>query len=271
MSSGDTQQRGGGGGGGCNGDDDDDDVDEASVRSWWNMIHWIADLISSVSVECKPMTILPNSWSWSYLYRPTLPFSTVTGTILCQTNNNTTTTTTTCWKKKKNIKGGSSSTATLKLCIQEGGPAGPPILVIDLPIASHELQGECSRIVLECERARCGGGPLMATSMWAVYFNGKKVGFGWRREAEDDHVGTALYSIRNVSAGMGLLPPTATSTLESSVDNAERRGGGGGGGYQYLRGTFEKVVGSADSESYHLLDPAGCLDGHDLSFFFVRL
>lgn len=60
-----------------------------------------------------------------------------------------------------------------------------------------------------------------------------------------------LEMLQPVSAGVGIYPD------EDS------------GGYKYLRGQFEQIVGSVDSESYHLIDLPACL-GQELSLFFLR-
>lgn len=163
----------------------------------------------------------------------------------------------------------------VKLCFQQvdGLAAGQPFLILDLPIGNCELDGAC-RVVLECERAPSGGGPLMGAAVWTVYFNGKIVGFGWRREVVEDCVtGWALQSLGAVTAGVGVLPPAPPSSSPSHYgrDCSSSSSSSGRGRLEYLRGKFKRVVGSANSESYHLVDPAGCLSGHELSFFFVRL
>lgn len=38
----------------------------------------------------------------------------------------------------------------------------------------------------------------------------------------------------------------------------------------YLRGKFERFRGSANSESFHLIDPDGNENGQELSFYFLR-
>ncbi|ONK75979.1 uncharacterized protein A4U43_C03F22560 [Asparagus officinalis] len=202
----------------------------------WKLLVSIAD---SLFVPCTPPNVFLPSLPWANIFSitSTSPVSSsgtvVIGTIL--SDQETT--------KNK-----------VKLCFQL--PQDPnPFLFLDLPI-SHLDSDDACRVVLECDRVKSGGRPLMSVVTWAVYFNGKRVGFGSRREV-DAGAGWALDSLRGVSTGVGVLPPPPTA------DDGPRLG--------YMRGKFERVVGSADSESYHFVDPAGCLGGNELSFFFVRL
>lgn len=62
-----------------------------------------------------------------------------------------------------------------------------------------------------------------------------------------------LNKIRSMSAGAGVL-----------VD-----GGGGGDEVLYMRACYERVVGSRDSVSYHLINPGGSPE-QELSVFLLR-
>ncbi|KAJ0981786.1 hypothetical protein J5N97_010041 [Dioscorea zingiberensis] len=142
----------------------------------------------------------------------------------------------------------------LRLCLQKPLSLDPPLLLIDLP--SCDLEGVC-RLTLECSAERSGHCPLLDAPVWVVRCNGQKVGFGRRRTPTEADM-WALDVVRVVSTGAGvLLPPKLDPG--SSV-----------GAFMYMRGSFERVVGSRDTESYHLVDPTGCL-GPEMSFFFFRV
>jgi uncharacterized protein (TIGR01570 family) len=130
-----------------------------------------------------------------------------------------------------------------------------PLLVLDLPagLAGTDIAA-AGRIVLECQREWAGsGGALLESPKWLVYCNGGRAGFAARREAPSDAEGWAMEKLWAVTAGAGRLP---------------------GGGVEYLRGRFERVVGSLDAESFHLVEPIGWLGVHGdggLSIFFHRI
>ncbi|KAI4966924.1 hypothetical protein ZWY2020_035599 [Hordeum vulgare] len=96
-------------------------------------------------------------------------------------------------------------------------------------------------------------GALLESPKWLVYCNGRRVGFAVRRETMSDGEGWAMEKLWAVTAGAGRLP---------------------GGGVEYLRGQFERIVGSADAASFHLVEPLGWLGAHGdggLSVFFHRI
>ncbi|KAG1341790.1 protein MIZU-KUSSEI 1-like [Cocos nucifera] len=183
------------------------------AASWWSLLLWIAD---ALVLPCKPI-IFP-------LFSPSPP--TVTGTILCPPDGD--------------------ANGRIRLFLQDGIPADPTLLLLDLPLAPCQLAG-ASRITLECESG--DSGPLLAEPAWAVYCDGRRAGFGTRRAKPTEAEVQALEAMRAVSAGAGR----------------------GAGGFTYMRGRFERVVGSADSESYHLVGPSGFFVAHELSFFFLRV
>ncbi|KAK6118410.1 hypothetical protein DH2020_047827 [Rehmannia glutinosa] len=165
--------------------------------------------------------------------------------------------------------GGSRVTGTLfglrkgpvSLSIQEN-PRTLPMLVVELSaVQTHVLQKELSagmlRIALECEKpAERDKTKLLDEPLWTMYCNGKKNGYGVRREAtaEDLHV---MEVLKAVSMGAGVLPPRTEAE-------------GADGEMAYVRGHFERVVGSKDSETLYMLSPDGN-NGPDLSIFFVRI
>ncbi|KAI3462013.1 hypothetical protein Pfo_018676 [Paulownia fortunei] len=148
----------------------------------------------------------------------------------------------------------------VSLSIQEN-PRTLPMLVVELAMQTHVLQKELSlgmlRIAMECEkRVEKDKTKLIDEPLWTMYCNGKKNGYGVRREAteEDLHV---MEVLKAVSMGAGVLP------VRSEVELAD-------GEMAYMRGHFERVVGSKDSETLHMLSPDGN-NGPDLSIFFVRI
>jgi uncharacterized protein (TIGR01570 family) len=137
------------------------------------------------------------------------------------------------------------------------------LLVLDMPAGLGNADIAASgRIVLEYQRQWApntdSGVALLDVPRWLVYCNGRRVGYAARRGRPSDAEGWVLEKLRAVTAGAGRLP---------------------GGGVQYLRGRFERVVGSPDAESFHLVEPIGLMGVHNgrggcdsgLSIFFHRI
>ncbi|EYU24041.1 hypothetical protein ABFS83_12G006000 [Erythranthe nasuta] len=172
----------------------------------------------------------------------------------------------------KSSGGGSRVTGTLfgyrkgrvSFSIQEN-PRTLPMLVVEMAIQTHALQKELGlgmlRIAMECEkRPDKDKTKLLDEPVWTMFSNGKKNGYGARREAteEDLHV---MEVLKAVSMGAGVLPPWTEEAAAAE---------GGDGEMAYMRGHFERVVGSKDSETLYMLSPDGS-SGPDLSIFFVRI
>ncbi|KAL5819465.1 hypothetical protein ACOSQ3_023396 [Xanthoceras sorbifolium] len=144
----------------------------------------------------------------------------------------------------------------LRLCMQEDSSSSPLVL-LDLPLStsafSRLIRYGTIRIVLEC-RCECDSArskePLLSMPKWVMYCNRQKMGFAKRREVAGKDA-WLLEMLRTVSAGAGILPDKDSS------------------GYKYLRGQFEQVAGSDNSEAYHLIDLSSCF-GQELSVFFLR-
>ncbi|XP_073047307.1 protein MIZU-KUSSEI 1 [Primulina huaijiensis] len=148
----------------------------------------------------------------------------------------------------------------VSLSIQEN-PRTLPTLVLELAMQTQVLQKEMSlgmvRIALECEkRAEKDKTKLVDEPLWTMFCNGKKIGYGVKREAteEDLHV---MEVLKAVSMGAGVLPG------RSEVEGPD-------GEMAYMRAHFERVVGSKDSETLYMLSPDGN-NGPELSIFFVRI
>ncbi|KAL6518529.1 hypothetical protein OROGR_019031 [Orobanche gracilis] len=148
----------------------------------------------------------------------------------------------------------------VSLSIQENSRTLPSA-VLELAMHTHVLQKEMSlgmvRIALECEkRPEKDKTELLDEPLWTMYCNGKKIGYGVKREAneEDLHV---MEVLKAVSMGAGVLPGRSEAE-------------GPDGEMAYMRAHFDLVVGSKDSETLYMLSPDGN-QGPELSIFFVRV
>lgn len=146
------------------------------------------------------------------------------------------------------------------LAIQED-PHCMPIFVIELPMltsAFHkEMVSEIVRIALESE-TRTHKKKVMEEFVWAVYCNGRKMGYSIRRKQMSEDEVHVMQLLRGVSMGAGVLPspPCEKEGLEGELT--------------YLRARFQRVVGSKDSEALYMINPDGA-QGPELSIFFVRV
>ncbi|XP_010526634.1 PREDICTED: protein MIZU-KUSSEI 1 [Tarenaya hassleriana] len=148
----------------------------------------------------------------------------------------------------------------VSLSIQES-PRCLPSLVVELAIQTMALQKELSagmvRIALETEkRPDKEKTRIMDEPLWTMYCNGKKAGYGVKRDATDEDL-NVMELLRAVSMGAGVLPGN------SEVDGPDSE-------MAYMRAYFERVVGSKDSETFYMLSPEGN-NGPELSIFFVRV
>ncbi|KAE8655125.1 CAP protein [Hibiscus syriacus] len=137
----------------------------------------------------------------------------------------------------------------IKLCLKENTKANP-LVFIELPLASTEFTSSIDSGVLRIVLDPVPDSGI--TQRWLTYCNGQKVGFARRLKVGQEEK-WVLEMMQMVSSGAGFLPQN------SSTD---------AGGFKYLRGQFERIVGSDGSEAYHLVDPAYWL-GQDLSVFFL--
>lgn len=136
------------------------------------------------------------------------------------------------------------------------------MLVLELSIQTGKLLQDMGvglvRIALECEKNHTEKIKLMEEPIWTMYCNGKKVGYAVKREATVDDL-KVMQMLHAVSMGAGVLP------AEGGDAAAEADGE-----MTYMRAYFERVVGSRDSETYHMINPDGN-SGPELSIFFVRV
>lgn len=139
-----------------------------------------------------------------------------------------------------------------------------PSLVIELAIQTQTLLREIGsgmvRIALECEKHpdhKSKDQPrLLEEPIWTMYCNGKKCGYGVRRDATEEDL-TVMETLSPVSMGAGVIPG------RSETEGSE-------GELAYVRAFFEHVVGSRDSETLYMLSPDG-RNGPELTIFFVRI
>nr|GEY27668.1 hypothetical protein [Tanacetum cinerariifolium] len=183
------------------------------------------------------------------------------------------------------IHGGTRMTGTLfgyrktriNLAIQEN-PRCLPVLLLELSIPTGKLLQEMGlglvRIAMECEK-RGGKTKLVDEPIWTMYCNGKKMGYGVKREptADDMYVMQMLHAI---SMGAGVLPASGSDSNNNSdnhviADTAVTvPSTSSDGELTYMRAHFERVTGSKDSETYYMMNPDGN-SGPELSIFFVRV
>ncbi|KAK4417119.1 protein MIZU-KUSSEI 1 [Sesamum alatum] len=144
----------------------------------------------------------------------------------------------------------------VSFCIQTNPKSICPILLLELAIPTNvlakEMKGGSVRFAFECKRSTdldSGSGSLLSMPLWTMYFNGRKVGFAVKRKPSRADM-EVLQQIETVAVGAGI------TRVEHDV--------------MYMRGKFGRFHGSANSESFHLIDPDGNNNGQELSFYFLR-
>ncbi|XVF74036.1 hypothetical protein PTKIN_Ptkin13bG0029300 [Pterospermum kingtungense] len=143
----------------------------------------------------------------------------------------------------------------VSFCLQDD-TRGSPLLLLEFTVPTaylaREMQYGLLRIALECDKhkERCSTTcSLYNVPVWSMYCNGRKVGFAIRRQMSVNDA-AVLKLMQSVSVGAGVLPEED-------------------GDLMYLRASFERVIGSADSESFHMLNPVGS-SGQEFSIFLLR-
>ncbi|KAF7845445.1 protein MIZU-KUSSEI 1 [Senna tora] len=144
-------------------------------------------------------------------------------------------------------------------CVQHDRLSIKPILLLELSIFTNQLVQEMRfglvRIALECDRSELEFCPLRSVPLWTMFCNGRKLGFAAKRKASE-RVRLILKTMQCVSVGAGVIP----SGFGSDSGSEE---------LMYMRANYEHVVGSADSESFHLINPDES-PGQELSVFLLR-
>ncbi|XP_076910347.1 protein MIZU-KUSSEI 1-like [Bidens hawaiensis] len=137
-----------------------------------------------------------------------------------------------------------------------------PSLLLELTIPTQtlvqELQSGLVRLALEChaspdsDLATC---PLRSVPVWTMFCNGRRLGFAVRKKTTEP-IRLMLKSIQSTTVGAGVIPSFGIDSVGELI---------------YMRANYECMVGGPDSESFHLINPDGCLgQGQELSIFLMR-
>ncbi|CAN6542141.1 unnamed protein product [Malus baccata var. baccata] len=149
----------------------------------------------------------------------------------------------------------------VSFCIQTTSQSNPILLLeLALPttVLAKEMQGGFLRIALEAATdPNSSSNSLLATPVWTMYCNSKKVGYAIKRKPSK-HDMEALRLMGSVVVGAGII--NGTKELNNYREGDE---------IMYLRANFQRVCGSANSESFHLIDPEESI-GQELSIFLYR-
>ncbi|KAE8727098.1 hypothetical protein F3Y22_tig00005929pilonHSYRG00182 [Hibiscus syriacus] len=138
-------------------------------------------------------------------------------------------------------------------------PNSPPAFLVELasPISGlvREMASGSVRIALECDKRREGDRNvrLLEETVWRTYCNGKKCGFATRRDVGANER-SILKAVEPISMGAGVLPATEAE----------------GGELMYMRATFERIVGSRDSEAFYMMNPDSN-GAPELSVYLLRV
>ncbi|CAN7136696.1 unnamed protein product [Brassica rapa subsp. narinosa] len=145
----------------------------------------------------------------------------------------------------------------INFCIQTPRKSTNPELLLELAVPTtvlaREMRGGALRIVLERNNQEEEGDSVSSRPFWNMYCNGKRVGYARKRRPSKDDM-AALTALSKVVVGAGLVTGKELGRFDDEL--------------MYLRASFRRVCGSKESESFHLIDPAGNI-GQELSIFFV--
>ncbi|KAL0347360.1 UNVERIFIED_CONTAM: protein MIZU-KUSSEI 1 [Sesamum calycinum] len=151
-------------------------------------------------------------------------------------------------------------------CIQQDRLSTAPALLLELSIPTSTLiqEMECGlvRIALEFNAGESAESELSSchlhsVPLWTLFCNGRKLGFAVRRKATQQNK-ILLKTMQNITVGAGVIP--CGSGFGSGLNSEE---------IMYMRANYERVVGSADSESFHLINPDEG-PSQELSIFLLR-
>lgn len=134
----------------------------------------------------------------------------------------------------------------VRLCLQND-PTRLPFMLVELPVNTPAFTELIDNGIL-CIMLE----PVQDSGTWVTYCNGHRMGLAIRREVDEEER-LLIEAMKMVTAGAGVWPE------KGSVAACE---------YKYLRGQFERAVGTT-SEAYHLTDPSEGRRG-DLSLFFLH-
>ncbi|XP_059639638.1 protein MIZU-KUSSEI 1-like [Cornus florida] len=148
----------------------------------------------------------------------------------------------------------------VSLCIQTNNNFTNPLLLLELAVPTNilarEMRGGILRIALDCTAIEndVNSYSLLSMPVWTMYCNGRKVGFAVKRRPSKADM-EVLKHLESVVVGAGIISGEELINCEENM--------------MYLRGNFERVHGSSESESFHLIDPDGSIS-QQLSIFFIR-
>ncbi|XP_071733022.1 protein MIZU-KUSSEI 1 [Rutidosis leptorrhynchoides] len=123
-----------------------------------------------------------------------------------------------------------------------------PLLLLEFAIPTSylakEMQHGLLRIALveEQQQPKNNDGGIFEVPVWSMYCNGRKVGYATRRKMTAADSAT-LTRMQSISVGAGVLP----------AENEHRTNGNNG--IMYLRASFHRIIGSSNSESFHMINP----------------
>lgn len=149
------------------------------------------------------------------------------------------------------------------LAFQEDPKLNPAFLIelaTPTSILVREMASGLVRIALECEKKKAAekrASKLLEEPLWRTYCNGKKCGYGMRRECGPEEW-KVLKAVEPISMGAGVLP------------GCDGNGAGSEGELMYMRARFERVVGSKDSEAFYMINPE-ISGGPELSIYLLRV
>ncbi|XP_006366218.1 protein MIZU-KUSSEI 1-like [Solanum tuberosum] len=152
----------------------------------------------------------------------------------------------------------------VNFCIQSNPNSTNPILLLELAVSTSSLASEMQkgvvRIALESKTndSSSSSASFLSMPIWRMYCNGKKVGFAVKRKPAKVDL-QVLRQMESVIVGAGIIHGKK-GVIKNDNDDDD---------IMYLRGKFERVHGSNDSESFHLVDPEENM-GQELSIFFLR-
>ncbi|CAH8350808.1 unnamed protein product [Eruca vesicaria subsp. sativa] len=147
------------------------------------------------------------------------------------------------------------------LCVQHDRLSVKPLLLLELSITTNQLVQEMGsglvRVALECPtRPELKSCLLRSVPVWTMFCNGRKSGFAVRRSASEE-TRVMLKRLQSTTVGAGVLQ-AGSGSGEADLDEV-----------MYMRANYEHVVGSSDSESFHLINP-DVDSAQELSIFLLR-
>ncbi|KAH9555156.1 hypothetical protein CY35_08G100300 [Sphagnum magellanicum] len=163
-------------------------------------------------------------------------------------------------------------------CVQEDSRSAP-LLLLEFAMPTQSLVREMStgllRIALECEKSNKNAckelkaGGLFAEPVWTMFCNGRKVGFAIKRQlvdADRDVLGV----MQSVTMGAGVIPAAVAQEAACKQAAVLKRDSDDDQAIMYMRARYERVAGSPDNLSFHMINPNGS-PGQELSIFFIRV